>query len=85
MPRKMPTDEERAQFRKAFAEMVSARIDMFKANSSKYADALATFRTTLEKSGFSKEESMQIILKVLEQQRGRPFFHGGPRGRWKRP
>ena len=57
-------------------EMISARIDMFKANSAKYADALGTFRADLEKSGFSAEESMQIILKVAERPRGRPFFPG---------
>ncbi len=79
---KTPTDEERAQFRKMMADMASARIDMFKSNAPKYADALGTFRASLEKSGFSEEEAMQIVLKVVEFPRGRPFFRGGRFGRW---
>lgn len=62
-------------------EMVAARIDMFKTNSAKYAEALGAFRTALQKSGFSAEESMQIVLKVAEWPGGmRPFFHRGPFG-----
>lgn len=79
---KAPTDEERTQFRKMMAEMASARIDMFKSNAPKYADALGTFRASLEKSGFSAEEAMQIVLKVVELPRGRPFFPGGHFKRW---
>ena len=63
-------------------EMISARIDMFKANSVKYAEALGDFRAALEKAGFSKEESMQIILKVAEQPGRRPFFPGGRFANW---
>lgn len=65
-------------------EMISARIDMFNANSAKYAEALGAFRAALEKSGFSAEESMQIVLKVAEQPGSRPFFHGGRFGHWNK-
>lgn len=81
----MPTDEERAEFRKRMNEMIAARLDMFAANAPKYADALGTFRRALERSGFSAEESMQIVLKVAEQRGPRPFFgmHGG-HGPWRK-
>lgn len=78
---KGPSDEERAEFRKKVNEMIAARIDMFTTNAPKYAESLATFRAALEKSGFSKEESMQIVLKVAERPRMRPFF-GGHRRHW---
>ena len=65
-------------------EMVSARIEMFRASSAKYAEALGEFRAALEKSGFSAEESMQIVLKVAEQPGRRPFFHGGHFGHWNK-
>lgn len=65
-------------------EVTTARIEQFAANAPKYAKALGTFRAALRKSGFSSEESMQIILKLVEQPR-RPMFgrwHGGP---WHKP
>jgi hypothetical protein len=75
-----PSEEDRARFRKMMNEMIAARLEMFSANAPKYAEALGTFRTALQKSGFSPEESMQIILKVAELPGSRPFFgrrHGG--------
>lgn len=64
-------------------EMIAARIDMFAASSAKYAEALGTFRAALQKSGFSADESMQIILKVAEQPGRRPMFGGWRMGeRW---
>lgn len=61
-----PSEEDRAQFRKMMNEMIAARLEMFAANAPRYAEALGMFRTALQKSGFSPEESMQIILKVAE-------------------
>jgi hypothetical protein len=84
MPRKIPSEEERAQFRKTMNEMITARLDMFAANASRYAEVLGAFREALQKSGFSPEESMQIILKVAEQPGRRPMFMGGHRGPWRR-
>ncbi len=55
-------------------EMTAARLDMFVANAPKYAEALGTFRAALQKSGFSPEESMQIILKVADLPGARPFW-----------
>jgi len=58
-------------------------MDMQTSLAPKYAQFFATFRKELEKAGFSAEDSMQIVLKVAEQQRGpQPFFGGGFRGRW---
>lgn len=76
MPRKKPTDEERAEFRKRMNEMIAARLDMLAANTDKYAEVLGAFRKALEKSGFSAEESMQIVLKVAEQPGRRPMYAG---------
>ena len=77
--RRKPTEEERAQFRAMINEMVKARIELFAANAPQYAQALGTFRAELQKSGFSPEESMQIVLKMAEQP-GRRGFWGGRRG-----
>jgi len=80
MPRSVPSDEKRAEFRKLMSEMATARLEMFSANAAKYAKALGDFRAALKTSGFSDDESMQIVLKVVEQPR-RPMFwhgHGGP-------
>jgi hypothetical protein len=74
-----PSDEERAHFMQMMNEMTKARLEMFGSNAAKYAEVLGTFRAALQKSGFSAEESMQIVLKVAEQPGGRPFFG---RGRW---
>ncbi|HXW37232.1 MAG TPA: hypothetical protein VEJ36_04950 [Nitrososphaerales archaeon] len=71
-----PTDEERAQFKRVMNEMVQSRLEMFKANAPKFADALGTFRDALKSAGFSEEESMQIVLKVAESPGG-PFFRRG--------
>lgn len=49
---------------------------MFQANAGKYAEALAAFREALRKSGFSPEESTQILIKPVEHPIGRPFFGG---------
>ncbi len=75
-PMRPPTEEERAQFMKMLNEMTKARLEMFGANAAKYAEVLGTFRAALQQSGFSAEESMQIVLKVAEQPGGRPFFGG---------
>lgn len=72
----MPTDEEKAQFRAMMNDMIKARIEMFATIAPDYARALGLFRAELRKSGFSPEESMQIVLKAAEQQ--------GPRGFWGR-
>ncbi|HUI01458.1 MAG TPA: hypothetical protein VLX56_07495 [Nitrososphaerales archaeon] len=78
----MPTDQERAEFRKRVEEMMEARIDMFAEMSGKYAEALGAFRAALQKSGFSADESMQIVLKVAEGPGRRPMFAGGQGGHW---
>lgn len=83
MPRKAPSDEDRTVFMKAMSEMQKARLDMFATNAPKYAEALGAFRAALEKSGFSAEESMQIILKAMEQPR-RPMFRGWHGGPWRK-
>jgi hypothetical protein len=78
-----PTDEERAEFRKRMSEMMAARLDMFAQNADKYAKALGAYRKALVKAGFSKQESMQIVLKLAEQTGGRPM-HGGAWWRWRK-
>jgi hypothetical protein len=79
MPRKVPSREELAEFRKAMEEAAMARLDFFRANAAKYAEVLGTFRVALEKSGFSEEESMEIVLRVVEQPGRRPMFGKGHR------
>jgi hypothetical protein len=64
--------------------MTTVGLDILSANATKYAEALGAFRVALQKSGFSTEESMQIILKVAEQQGRRPIFMGGHGGPWRR-
>jgi len=83
MPRKEPSDEKLAEFGKVISEMATARLDIFRANAEKYAEALGAFRAALKKSGFSDDESMQIVLKVVEQPR-RPMFWGGHGGPWRK-
>jgi hypothetical protein len=78
-----PTEEERAEFRKRMSEMMAARLDMFAENADKYAKVLGAFRKALVKSGFSRQESMQIVLKFAEQTGGRPM-HGGGWWRWRK-
>jgi hypothetical protein len=82
MPRKVPSDEKLVEFGKAMSEMATARLDIFSANATKYAEVLGAFRAALKKSGFSDDESMQIVLKVVEQPR-RPMFWGGHGGPWR--
>lgn len=82
MPRKIPSKEQLAEFTKTMNEMTTARLEMFGANAAKYAEVLGSFRAALEKSGFSSEESMQIILKVAEQPDRRPIL-AGQHGHWK--
>jgi hypothetical protein len=77
MKREFPSEEERAEFRKRMNEMIVWRMNMFEANAARYAEVLGAFRAALQKSGFSAEESMQIILKVAEQPGRRPMFAGG--------
>jgi hypothetical protein len=79
---KMPSEEERAEFRKRMNEMIAARMEMFASNAGRYAEVLGAFRAALQKSGFSAEESMQIVLKVAEQPGRRPAFAGGFGGHW---
>ena len=83
MPKNVPSDEDLAEFRKFRAQMETARLELFRANAGKYAEALGAFRASLKKSGFSDDESMQIVLKVVEQPR-RPMFWGGRGGPWHR-
>ena len=87
MPRKIPSSEDIAGFRKnmreGMREMATARLEIFSTNAPKYAEALGAFRAALEKSGFSQEESMQIVLKIVEQP-GRPMFRGGHGGPWRK-
>jgi hypothetical protein len=77
------SEEERAEFRKRMNEMIAARMEMFAANAGRYAEVLGAFRASLQKSGFSAEESMQIVLKVAEQPGRRPMFAGGYGGHWR--
>jgi hypothetical protein len=83
MPKKVPPDEKPLEFGKIMSEMATARLDLFRANAPKYAEALGVFRAALKKSGFSDDESMQIVLKSMEQPR-RPMFWGGHGGPWHR-
>ena len=82
MQRRIPSEEERAEFGKRMNEMIAARMEMFASNAGRYAEVLGAFRAALQRSGFSAEESMQIVLKVAEQPGGRPMFAGGHRGPW---
>ena len=77
MPRAMPSDEELAGIKRTMKEMSMARIDIFSTNAADYAKALGAFRAALVESGFSREEAMQVVLKVLEQSTRRPRFIGG--------
>ena len=81
MPKKMESDEKLAEFGTVMREMATARLDLFRTNAPKYAEALGAFRAALKESGFSDDESMQIVLKVVEQPR-RPMFWGGHGGPW---
>lgn len=83
MPRATPSKDKYAEFRKMMDEAESARLERFAANAPKYAEALGTFRAALQKSGFSAEESMQVVLKVLEQPPRRRMFWGGHGGHWR--
>ena len=83
MPRELPSDEKLAEFGKAMGEMATARLDIFSANATKYAEILGAFRAALKKSGFSDDESMQVVLKVVEQP-WRPSFWGGHGGPWRK-
>jgi hypothetical protein len=82
MPRKIPSNEKLAEFRDFMNGMMAVRLDVLSANASKYAEALGAFRAALEKSGFSSEESMQIVLRVAEQQGRRPMHAGEHGGHW---
>lgn len=84
MPRKTPSKEEIAEFMKTMNEFSSTRLEMFAANAGKYAEALGAFRGALQKSGFSAEESMQIILKVVEQPSRRPMYPGWHGAQWQK-
>ena len=81
MPKKVQSDEKPEEFGKFMREMATARLDLFRTNAPKYAEALGTLRAALKESGFSDDESMQIVLKVVEQPI-RPMFWGGHRGPW---
>ena len=83
MPKKV-TDEDRAQFRKAMNEAMKARLEMFADVAPRYAEVLGEFRAALEKSGFDRDEAMQIVLKVAEQRGPRPMFMGGHFGHWQK-
>jgi hypothetical protein len=82
MSRKMPSKEKIDEWRRARIEMAAVGLDVLSANATKYAEALGAFRDALQKSGFSREESMQIILKVAEQRGRRPMFVGEHGGHW---
>ncbi|HYB76094.1 MAG TPA: hypothetical protein VEC08_03950 [Nitrososphaerales archaeon] len=83
MPKKTPSDERPAEFGKFMSEMATARLDVFRTNATKYAEVLGAFRAALKNSGFSDDESMQIVLKVIEQPR-RPMFRGVHGGPWRK-
>jgi hypothetical protein len=83
MPKKLPTKKELADLREFMNEMTTARLEMFRANAARYAEVLGEFRTALEKSGFSSEEAMEIILKVAGQPGPRPMLGGGHGPRWR--
>ena len=82
-PKKAPSEEEFAEFRKVMGEMERTRLEIFGTNAAKYAEVLGTFRAALKESGFSDDESMQIVLKVVEQPR-RPMFWGGHGDPWRK-
>ena len=67
---------------KLMNEMSRARLDTLIAIAPKYAEFLGKLRTALQKSGFSSEEAMLIVLKVAEQPVARPFFGGPHGGHW---
>lgn len=83
MPRKAPSAEKLAELKRMMNEMETARLETFDANAAKYAEVLGAFRAALQKSGFSAEESMQVVIKVLEQPSRRHVFHGGRGGNWR--
>ncbi len=76
MPKEIPSKEKLAEFKKMTGEMTTARLDIFSANVTRYAEVLGAYRTALQKSGFSAEESMQIILRAAEQPSRGPMFGG---------
>jgi hypothetical protein len=81
MPRRVPTEKQREEFMKMMNEMMAARFQMLADNATKYAEALGAVRAALVKSGFSREESMQIVLMVAQRQGRGPMFMGG-HGPW---
>ena len=83
MPRATPSKKDFAEFRKMMDDVETARLERFSANAPKYAEVLGTFRAALQKSGFSADESMQVVLKVLEQPSRRRMFGGGRGGHWR--
>jgi hypothetical protein len=74
LPRKLQAEERIAKIRRFMSEMQTARIELFASNAPKYAEALGAFRSALRKSGFSDEESTQIVLKAMERRGRRPMW-----------
>jgi hypothetical protein len=64
MSRRMPSKEELDEWRRVRIQMAAVGLDVVSAHATKYAEALGALGDALQKSGFSKEESVQIILKV---------------------
>lgn len=83
MPRAISSKDKFAEFRDAMSRMETTRLEMFVANAPKYAEGLGAFRAALQKSGFSTEESMQIVLKSMEQPRRGPMFGWRHGGHWR--
>jgi hypothetical protein len=48
MPKKIPSKDEMAEFKKAMSEMTAWRLDILSANATKYAEALGAFRAALQ-------------------------------------
>jgi len=81
MPKKDQSKQDIEGLKEKMKEMTKFRLEMFQQNAAKYAQGLGAFRAALKKSGFSEEESMQIILKLAERPPVRPFFFRGMWGR----
>ena len=83
MPREAPSKQKLDEFKKMMNEMTTARLDIFSANVTRYAEILGAYRAALQKSGFSAEESMQIVLRAVEQPSRGPMFGGRRSGHWR--
>lgn len=82
MPRDIPPKERIAEFKDFMNRMTAMRLDVLSANATKYAETLGAVRAALVKSGFSAEESMQLVLQLAEPRR--PMHWRGRSGHWQK-